>query len=99
VQPSESEGLSIALLEAMSYGQACLVSDIEANKEALADTGYIFEDKNVSDLRSKLEYILANPDQLKIAGAKALARVKKEYNWNDIADQVLGVYKSVIKVK
>jgi len=97
VQPAESEGLSIALLEAMSYGQACLVSDIEANKEALEDTGYVFENKNVADLKDKLEILLANPEQAKIFGQKALERVKKEYNWQDISDQVLAVYKTVVK--
>lgn len=96
VQPSESEGLSIALLEAMSYGQACLVSDIEANKEALGDTGYVFENKNVSDLKNKLEIMLAEPEQVKVYGQKALERVKTDYNWNDISDQVLAVYKSVV---
>jgi len=95
VQPSESEGLSIALLEAMSYGQACLVSDIEANKEALGDTGYIFENKNVSDLKNKMEIMLAHPEDVKSYGQKALVRVKTEYDWNDITDKVLEVYKSV----
>ncbi|MFA5131087.1 MAG: glycosyltransferase family 4 protein [Patescibacteria group bacterium] len=97
VQPSESEGLSIALLEAMGYGRACIVSDIEANLEALGDTGYIFENKNVSDLKDKLEIALAKPEELKLLGAKALARVKTDYNWEDITKQMLSVYQSVLK--
>ena len=43
VHPSELEGLSIALLEAMGYGNACLVSDIPENEEALGDTGFYFK--------------------------------------------------------
>lgn len=97
VQPSESEGLSIALLEAMSYGQVCLASDIEANKEALGDTGYFFANKDVNDLKTKLEIILQNPEEARNLGQKALARVKKEYDWSDIADQMIAVYKNVVK--
>ncbi len=97
VQPSESEGLSIALLEAMGFGLACLVSDIPANLEALGDTGYVFENKNIADLKNKLELMLANPEEVKALGQKALERVRKDYNWSDIADSVLAVYKSVVK--
>lgn len=97
IQPSESEGLSIALLEAMSYGQVCLASDIEANKEALGDAGYFFANKNVNDLKEKLEVILQKPEEAKSLGQEALKRVQKEYNWSDIADQMITVYNSVLK--
>lgn len=95
VQPSESEGLSIALLEAMSYGQVCLASDISANQEALGEAGYFFKDRDVNDLQAKLEYLLENPEAIKSFSQKALERVRKEYNWNDIADQMIKVYKQV----
>jgi len=92
IQPSESEGLSIALLEAMSYGRACLVSDIEANQEALGDTGLTFKNKDVNDLKNKLEYLLSNPEQIAILGQKALARVATEYNWENIVTSTQKVY-------
>lgn len=95
VQPSENEGLSISLLEAMSYSKACLVSNIDANLEAIADTGVVFENKNVEDLKNKLSYLLANPEEIKVFGAKAMTRVKKEYNWQDIAQNIIKVYNDV----
>ena len=54
VQPSEIEGLSIALLEAMSYGLPCLVSDIPENREAIGDCGLTFKSGDVIDLNEKL---------------------------------------------
>jgi glycosyltransferase involved in cell wall biosynthesis len=97
VQPSESEGLSIALLEAMAYKTACLVSDIKANLEAIGETGFIFADKNISDLRAKLEIALNNPETVEIKAQAAYERVKKEFNWKDITANILAVYNNQLK--
>jgi len=97
VQPSESEGLSLALLEAMSYARPCLVSDIEANTVAIKSAGYVFVNKDVTDLKNKLQLILDNPAEAKAKGEQALERVRKEYNWEDISAKILDIYKSVIK--
>jgi len=92
VQPSESEGLSIALLEAMSYGLPCIISDIPANQEAMSGTGLTFKTKDYQDLKLKLERLLAEPDEAKELGAKALARVRQEYSWDDISQQTIKIY-------
>ncbi len=99
VQPSESEGLSISLLEAMSYHKACLVSDIDANTEALGDTGLVFQNKNIKDLADKLDYLLKNPAEVVQMGQRASTRVHKEYNWKDIAQNVIEVYNSLTSKK
>lgn len=96
VQPSESEGLSLTLLEAMSYSLACLASDIEANKEAIADTGVFFKNKDYKDLKYKLIELLAQPDLVKELGEKAFIRVQKNYNWDGISQQTIKVYHSLL---
>ena len=58
--PSEIEGLSAGLLEAMSYGNACLVSDIPENKEGLGDKGFYFKNKDADDLSAKLKMLLSD---------------------------------------
>jgi glycosyltransferase involved in cell wall biosynthesis len=50
VQPSTMEGLSISLIEAMSYGKCVLTSDIPANMEVVEDCAISFQSKNVDDL-------------------------------------------------
>jgi Glycosyltransferase len=92
VQPSESEGLSFALIEAMSYARPCLVSDIDSNREALGNTGVLFKDKDVVDLGAKLQHMLDNPELLAQIGAAELARVKDEYDAVKITNQVLDLY-------
>lgn len=96
VQPSESEGLSIALLEAMSYGKTTLVSDIPENKEVIDYTGFTFKNKNVADLMGKLNALLRNPEVVKNMGALERERVASEYNWRKIVDKVKEVYNNAI---
>lgn len=85
VQPSEIEGLSIALLEAMSYGNCCLVSDIPENREAIGEAGFTFENKSVTDLQKRLTELLDSPALRDSVAAKARERVEIGYNWDKIA--------------
>lgn len=51
VLPSDIEGMAISLLEAMSYGNCCLVSDIPENTEVIQQCGYTFRKSDTADLR------------------------------------------------
>jgi glycosyltransferase involved in cell wall biosynthesis len=95
VIPSEYEGLSIALLEVMSYGTPVLASDITPNLEALAGEGVTFENKNVADLKEKLQYLLDNPEVTKASGAKLQKRVQEEYDWKRITKETLDLYSQI----
>ncbi|MCU0680525.1 MAG: glycosyltransferase family 4 protein [Planctomycetes bacterium] len=99
VQPSEGEGLSIALLEAMAYAKACLVSDIVSNLEALGGTGLSFRNRDVNNLKEKLEYLLANPELINKYGQLAKQRVAEEYDWETIAQNTIKLYKELIVKK
>lgn len=105
VQPSESEGLSIAVLEAMSYGRAVLVSDISENLELIAGnagsgaTGFDFENKNVLDLSHKLELLISNSHIVHQVGTKAKKYVRLYYNWEEIVARTEKIYKNVVLVK
>lgn len=94
-QPSEAEGLSIALLEGMSYGLPVLVSDIMENKEVIENTGFKFTSKNVTDLKEKLE-ILLKMENIENYGTMARNRVHKHYNWDTIAEDLSYLYRKTI---
>lgn len=49
--PSDLEGMPLSLLEAMSYGNCCLVSDIPECTEVVEDKAIIFKKSDVSDLK------------------------------------------------
>jgi glycosyltransferase involved in cell wall biosynthesis len=96
VQPSEIEGLSIALLEAMSYGNCCLVSDIPENMEAIGDAGFTFHNKDAADLRDKLALLLASEELRGTVKEEASCRVKESYNWDNIALEFENMYLNLV---
>jgi len=98
LQPSESEGLSLSLLEAMSYGTPILASDIPENKEALGGAGFVFRNKKVDDLREKLKELL-DPALAKSKIDKEVNRIKDIYNWPKIAKDIDLVYKQAVDIK
>lgn len=99
VQPSESEGLSIAMLEAMSYGRCVLVSDIPENLEAARGAGQSFKNKNFLSLRKKLEYLLNNPSKVAALGRLGKEKVKENYDWKNITKEVISVYEDAYQPK
>ncbi|MCP4536039.1 MAG: glycosyltransferase, partial [Chloroflexi bacterium] len=66
VLPSEIEGLSISLLEALSYGNCLLVSDVPENLEAVGDVGYSFQSGDHDALVQQMQWLLDHPDQVEI---------------------------------
>jgi glycosyltransferase involved in cell wall biosynthesis len=99
VQPSEAEGLSISLLEAVSYKLPVLISNIDANIEVMGEDSFNFENKNSDDLKFKLESFLNKENQesldknIKIVYNKLVS----EYNWDNIINKVIELYKRSLK--
>ena len=97
VQPSTSEGLSIALLEAMGYGLAPIVSDIPENIEAVGEAGFVFPSESVDALTEKLAYALNKPQEVVRVGALARRRATSEYDWTAIAKKTSSLYRETWK--
>lgn len=93
VLPSDVEGMAISLLEAMSYGNCCLVSDICENTEVVEDKALTFRRGNVKDLRAKLEYLLQNPETVEAYKKQSSDFICGKYNWDDVVEQTLDVYR------
>jgi glycosyltransferase involved in cell wall biosynthesis len=97
ILPSESEGLPIVVLEAMSFGRPVLVSDIPQNLETIQpDYGFRFRNKSVMDLGKKIKYLLTHPKLLERTGRSALENVLTKYSWSTIISEVEDVYVRVL---
>jgi glycosyltransferase involved in cell wall biosynthesis len=99
VLPSEVEGLSTGLLQAMSYGNCVLVSDIEENLEVTEQSGVAFQQGNVADLKLRLELLLAREDLVKEYRIRARERVLTTYSWDDVAEQYESLYCRLLETR
>lgn len=99
VQPSELEGLSIGLIEAMSYGLQCVASDIPENLEVIGDAGLRFRNKDAGDLARALSQALADEPAAAEMGTSARRRVEELFTWDIVVDQLEELYRRVIGVR
>ena len=94
-QPSEIEGLSIALLEAMSYGCCVLASDIPENLELVGEVGHRFVSRDVDNLAGKLAELIADPVTVDATGRRARDHALKNYSWDRVAELTLAAYRTL----
>lgn len=98
VLPSFYEGLPIVLLEAMSYGLSCIVSDIPANRNVPLAEDRFFKPGDAAILAEKMMYFSNHPmtDQDK---NQQIRMIGENYNWENIADATLAVYKNILSTQ
>jgi glycosyltransferase involved in cell wall biosynthesis len=92
VLPSDLEGLSLALLDAMGSAVCVLTSDIPENREVIADTGFTFQPGDAADLARMLRLLLPDARARAVAGRKGQARVREHYLWPQITAQIAQTY-------
>ena len=90
--PSNLEGMANALLEAMSYGNCCLISDIPENTEVVHEKAMWFEKENAMDLQKKLQMLLNDSELVKKYKTEAAPYILERYSWDIVVDQMLRVY-------
>ena len=91
--PSDLEGMPLSLLEAMSYGNCCLTSDIPECTEVVEDKALIFKKSDVDDLKNCLQD--ACDHQEKVLGLKKQAAdfICGKYNWDDVVEETMKLYR------
>ena len=96
VLPSDMEGLSLALLDAMGAGLCVLASDVPENREAVMDAGFTFRRGDAADLADRLSFLIANPAVREAAGRAAKTRILEYYLWPKIAAEIERAYFQVL---
>jgi glycosyltransferase involved in cell wall biosynthesis len=94
--PSWSEGLPMALLEAMSSGVACVATDVGDVGEAIEGAGVAAPRGDEGALVEILQRLVAQEDERKELGRKARVRVLERYNVDLWGERILSVYRSVL---
>lgn len=96
--PSTLEGLPIALLEAMSYGNCCVASDIPENLEAVGEYAYTFINRSTESLEKILHHLIENPKEVESKREAARKYVLENYNWDLITDKMESLYYSMFNM-
>ena len=81
VQPSLSEGLSIAILEAMAAAKPVVTTRVGGNPELVVDgeTGILVEPADAGGVASAVIRILSNPAEARRLGKNGLSRVSNQF--------------------
>ena len=92
VLPSDLEGMPLSLLEAMSYGNCCLVSDISECTEVVGNQAVVFEKGNVADLHDKLQMLCEDIEKVSSYKRAASDYICDRYSWDDVTERTLELY-------
>lgn len=90
--PSDLEGMPLSLLEAMSYGNCCVVSNIPECAEVVEDKAVIFEKGNAEALRDNLQMLCNDLNMVEKYRSKAARYICGKYNWDDVVNETLNLY-------
>lgn len=93
ILPSNIEGMPLSLLEAMSYGNCVIGSDIPEISDVIEDKGITFKKSNVEDLRDKLEFVENNESIVSYYKKNSSSFICEKYNWDDVATETIKVYR------
>lgn len=91
--PSLLEGMPLSLLEAMSYKNCCLVSDIAECTEVVEDKAVVVKAGDVSELTKTLQTLCDDEERVKSYKQSAREFILSKYNWDNVVDKTLALYK------
>ena len=94
ILPSDLEGMPLSLLEAMSYKNCCLVSDIPECADVVEDKAVIFKKGDVSDLGEKIQMLCDDPELVKKYKSQSAEFICDKYNWDDVVEKTLKIYEN-----
>lgn len=93
VLPSDLEGMPLSLLEAMSYGNCCVTSDIEECASVTEQYGITFSKGSVADLTAVLQSLCDDPKTVLSYKNHAANYITEKYSWNDVTERTLELYR------
>ncbi len=96
IMPSEREGLSFAVLEAMGAGLALVVSDGAGNPEAVGDAGIVVAVGDIEGLAATLTCLAADRAQVQRLGVAARHRVLTELTAQSLRAGVQAAYSAAL---
>lgn len=97
--PSDIEGMSLSLLEALAHGNAVLCSDIPENTLVTEDKALHFAKSNTADLAEKMQFLCDNADVVSSLRNGVAEFILGKYDWNNVAVATYQLYRRILNNK
>jgi glycosyltransferase involved in cell wall biosynthesis len=92
VLASDVEGMPLSLLEAMSYGNCVLTSNIPECAEVVEDKGVTFARGSTHDLQKKMQMLLDSPQTVDAFRKSSKDFILSKYSWDEVINKTLELY-------
>lgn len=96
VYPSFYEGFGLPPLEAMSFGIACIVSNITSIPEVVGDAAVLVNPYDITEVAGAIKKVIVDKDANNSLSGKGLNRVKK-FSWEECAKNTVEIYNEYCK--
>jgi glycosyltransferase involved in cell wall biosynthesis len=98
VLPSTTEGMSIALLEAMAVGLPVVASRVSGTVDVIkhGENGLLFEPGNRAGLTDCIISLIESPNRQTKLGSQARKTVEQHFNLDRTADRYVTLYRSLL---
>ena len=97
--PSDIEGMSLSLLEALAYKNAVLCSDIPENTSVAEDKAIYFKKGNTENLAEKLEEICRDEQLVNNLKRGTDEFILNKYTWSAAANSTYKLYERILTGK
>lgn len=92
VLPSDVEGMAVSLLEAMSYGNCCVISDIDENTEVVGQNAIAFQKSNVEELKKVMQDLVDDVAKRDYYKSTSRDYICSKYDWDKVVEKTLKLY-------
>lgn len=95
------EGLPIGLMEAMSYGLACITTPVGGIPDVIKDkkNGLLIPPGDSEALADSLQFLANNTDRMRDMANNARSDIENEYNWQKRAEDIMSLYRYLHQTK
>ena len=95
VVTSETEGLSLAIIEAMAFGNPAIGTNVGGTPKLIVDneTGWLFDYQDTQTLQKHIETLLAEPELINTLGKKAQQKMQNEFSISSTARKYEDIYR------
>lgn len=85
--------MPLSLLEAMSYGNCVIGSDIAEIADVVEDKAVLFRKSDVGNLTEKLQMVCDDQELVQKYKSEAADYICNKYDWDDVVDRTLKLYR------